>query len=248
MNKQIFILLLCFGFCSCSLLKNNNMLIEQPFYETDNIENKITELNISPDWISLNSKIKINKEGVKTEVNSIIRVKKDSVIWISLKASLGIEILRTMITPDSIYFMSKIDKTYFVKPISHLKSVVKTDINYFQIQEILFSSPKILNSNIVPYKSKIGKYISKSEYTTYIINNFYRVEKMELSDTENKKLTITFANYSFFEDIKSYYPKNLNIEVSSEEKFTANIDFSKIEFNKNSLLSFKIPSSYVKIN
>jgi len=224
------------------------MLIEQPFYETDNIENKITKLNISPDWISLNSKIKINKEGIKTEVNSIIRVKKDSVIWISLKASLGIEILRTMITPDSVYFMSKIDKTYFVKPISHLKNVVKTDINYFQIQEILFSSPKILNSNIVPYKSKIGKYISKSEYTTYIINNFYRIEKMELSDTENNKLTINFTNYSFFEDIKSYYPKNLNIEVSSEEKFTANIDFSKIEFNKNSLLSFKIPSSYVKIN
>ena len=224
------------------------MLIEQPFYETDNIENKITKLNISPDWISLNSKIKINKEGIKTEVNSIIRVKKDSVIWISLKASLGIEILRTMITPDSVYFMSKIDKTYFVKPISHLKNVVKTDINYFQIQEILFSSPKILNSNIVPYKSKIGKYISKSEYTTYIINNFYRIEKMELSDTENNKLTINFTNYSFFEDIKSYYPKNLYIEISSEEKFIANIDFSKIEFNKNSLLSFKIPSSYVKVN
>ena len=248
MNKYIFILLLCFGFSSCSLLKNNNTLIEKPSYETDNIENKITELNISPDWVSLNSKIKINKEGEKTEINSIIRVKKDSVIWISLKAPLGIEILRTMITPDSIYFMSRIDKTYFVKPISHLKNVVKTDINYFQIQEILFSSPKILNSNIVPYKSKIGKYISKSEYATYIINNFFRIEKMELSDTENKKLTITFTNYSFFEDIKSYYPKNLNIEVSSEEKFTANIDFSKIEFNKNSLLSFKIPSSYVKVN
>lgn len=248
MNKHIFILFLCFGFSSCSLLKNNNTLIEKPFYETDNIENKITELNISPDWVSLNSKIKINKEGEKTEINSIIRVKKDSVIWISLKAPLGIEILRTMITPDSIYFMSRIDKTYFVKPISHLKTVVKTDMNYFQIQEILFSSPKILNSNIVPYKSKIGKYISKSEYATYIINNFFRIEKMELSDTENKKLTITFTNYSFFEDIKSYYPKNLNIEVSSEEKFTANIDFSKIEFNKNSLLSFKIPSSYVKVN
>ena len=248
MNKYIFILLLCFGFSSCSLLKNNNTLIEKPFYETDNIENKITELNISPDWVSLNSKIKINKEGEKTEINSIIRVKKDSVIWISLKAPLGIEILRTMITPDSIYFMSRIDKTYFVKPISHLKNVVKTDINYFQIQEILFSSPKILNSNIVPYKSKTGKYISKSEYATYIINNYFSIEKMELSDTENKKLTITFTNYSFFEDIKSYYPKNLNIEVSSEEKFTANIDFSKIEFNKNSLLSFKIPSSYVKVN
>lgn len=248
MNKYIFILLICFGFSSCSLLKNNNILIEKPSYETDNIENKITELNISPDWVSLNSKIKINKEGEKTEINSIIRVKKDSVIWISLKAPLGIEILRTMITPDSIYFMSRIDKTYFVKPISHLKNVVKTDINYFQIQEILFSSPKILNSNIVPYKSKIGKYISKSEYATYIINNFFRIEKMELSDTENKKLTITFTNYSFFEDIKSYYPKNLNIEVSSEEKFTANIDFSKIEFNKNLLLSFKIPSSYVKVN
>lgn len=248
MNKHIFILLLCFGFSSCSLLKNNNILVEKPTDQTYNIENKITELNISPDRVSLNSKIKINKEGEKTEINSIIRVKKDSVIWISLKAPLGIEILRTMITPDSIYFMNRIDKTYFVKPISHIKNVVKTDINYFQIQEILFSSPRMLNSRIVPDKSKIGKYISKSEYATYIINNLYRVEKMELSDNENKKLTITFTNYSFFEDIKSYYPKNVYIEISSEENFIANIDFSKIEFNKNSLLSFKIPSSYVKVN
>lgn len=248
MNKHIFILLLCFGLSSCSLLKNNNTLIEKPSHETYNIENKITELNISPERISLNSKIKINKEGEKTEINSIIRVKKDSVIWMSLKAPLGIEILRTMITPDSIYFMSRIDKTYFVKPISHLKNVVKTDINYLQIQEILFSSPRIFNPNIVPDKSKIGKYISKSEYATYIINHLFRIEKMELSDNENKKLTITFSNHSFFEDIKSYYPKNINIEISSKEKFTANIDFSKIEFNKNSLLSFKIPSSYVKVN
>ena len=227
---------------------NNNRLIEKQVYETDNIENKITQLNISPEWISLNSKSKINKGGEKTEINSIIRVKKDSVIWISLKAPLGIEILRTMITPDSVYFMSRIDKTYFIKPISHLKDVVKTDINYFQIQEILFSSPKILNSKILPYKSKIGKYISQSEYATYIINNFLRIEKMELSDNENKKLIITFSNYSFFEDIQSFYPQNLSIEVDSEEKFTINMNFSKIDFNNNTSLSFKIPDSYVKVN
>ena len=117
-------------------------------------------------------------------MNANIRIKKDSIIWISLKAPLGIEVLRTMITPDSIYFMNRMNKTYFIKPVSHLKEVVNTNINFFQLQEILFSSPEITSSDIKFSLNKEGKYILSYENTTFTISEIFRVDKMNVSNPE----------------------------------------------------------------
>ena len=82
-----------------------------------------------------------------------------------------------MITPDSIYFMSRMDKTYFIKPISHLKEVVKTNINFFQLQEILFSSPDITNHELKLSLNKEGKYILSSEILHILLINFLELMK-----------------------------------------------------------------------
>ena len=245
MNKYILIVLIGLGLSSCGLLKKDALEIEN-ITSKNNIITKVNELNISPNWLSINSKINIEKEGKNTVVNANIRIKKDSVIWISLKAPLGIELLRSMITPDSIYFMSRMDKTYFIKPISHLKEVVKTDINFFQFQQILFSSPDITNQELELSFNKEGKYILSSDNTTYTIGKFFRIEKMNVSNQNSHQLTINFNNHNYFDEVKSYYPKNIDIKVISSENFASSIDFSKIVFNKKSSLSFKIPSSYVK--
>ena len=245
MNKYIFIFIIGLGFSSCGLLKNNALEVEN-ITSKNNIKTKVKESNIAPNWLSINSKIKIEKEGKNTIINANIRIKKDSVIWISLKAPLGIEVLRSMITPDSIYFMSRMDKTYFIKPISYLKEVVKTDINFFQFQQILFSSPYITNQELKLSSNMEGKHVLSSDKNTYTINKFFRIEKMSVSNQNSHQLTINFNNHNYFDEVKSYYPKNIDIKVISSENFAASIDFSKIVFNKKSSLSFKIPSSYVK--
>lgn len=245
MNKYILIVLIALGISSCGLLKKDVLEIEN-ITSKNNIITKVNELNISPNWLSINSKINIEKEGKNTVVNANIQIKKDSVIWISLKAPLGIELLRSMITPDSIYFMSRMDKTYFIKPISHLKEVVKTDINFFQFQQILFSSPDITNQELKLSFNKEGKHVLSSDKNTYTINKFFRIEKMSVSNQNSHQLTINFNNHNYFDEVKSYYPKNIDIKVISSENFASSIDFSKIVFNKKSSLSFKIPSSYVK--
>jgi len=245
MNKYIFIFLIGLGFSSCGVLKNNALEIEN-ITSKNNIKTKVNESNIAPNWLSINSKINIEKEGKNTVINANIRIKKDSVIWISLKAPLGIEVLRSMITPDSIYFMSRMDKTYFIKPISHLKEVLKTEINFFQFQQILFSSPDITNHELKLSFNKEGKHVLSSDKNTYTINKFFRIEKMSVSNQNSHQLIINFNKHNYFNEVKSYYPQNIDIKVISNENFAASIDFSKIVFNKKSSLSFKIPSSYVK--
>ena len=212
---------------------------------------KVNEQNISPTWLSLNSKTTLEKEGQYSKVNASIRIKKDSIIWISLKAPLGLEILRVVLTPDSVYLMSRLEKTYFVKPFTHIKESIKTDINFFQLQEILFASPTI---NIKELKisnlenSNQGKYRLSSINENYIINNKYRVEEMSFFESEDKNITIKFMNYLFYEQPKYFYPNKIFINIKSEESFSVNADLTKVEFNKASSLSFKIPSSYVKID
>ena len=45
-----------------------------------------------------------------------------------------------------------------------------------------------------------------------------------------------------------YFPEKIFIDVKSEEVFTAEVNYTKIKFNKIASISFKIPKSYVSIN
>ena len=240
MNKNIFILIISIlSFYSCDLLKKsnteNNLLNNSSLSEKELIK-KINSKNISPEWTSLNSKIKINKEGQETTINAQIRIKKDSVIWISVKAPLGIEVFRTMITPDSIYYMSRMNKTYFVKNISHIKEVVKADVPFIKLQEILFASPNItvLNSDKENYE---------------ILKDIFRVSKIDLQEIEDKKVSIIYSDYKVFSELGGlYFPNKIFVDFKFEEMVTAEINYTKIKFNKTSSISFIIPKSYVPIN
>lgn len=224
---------------SCNLLKksntDNNSSNNISLSEKELIK-KINSQNISPEWTSLNSKIKVNKEGQEVTINAHIRIKKDSIIWISVKAPLGIEIFRTMITSDSVYYMNRMNKNYFIKHISHIREVVKADVSFIKLQEIIFASPNItvLNSNKENYE---------------ILKDIFRVYKMELQEEEDKKVSIRYSDYKVFSDIGGlYFPEKIFIDVKSEEVFTAEINYTKIKFNKTASISFKIPKSYVSIN
>ena len=71
---------------------------------------------------------------------------------------------------------------------------------------------------------------------------------MSFFESEDKNITVKLTNYLFYEQQKYFYPNNIFINIKSEESFSVNADLTKVEFNKASSLSFKIPSSYVKID
>ena len=246
MNKlYIIVFFSVISLSSCDLLKKSNIensLSNDISFSEKELINKINARNISPEWTSLNSKIKINKEGQETTINAQIRIKKDSAIWFSVKAPLGIEVFRTMITPDSIYYMSRMNKTYFIKHISHIKEVVKTDVSFIKIQEILFASPNITTLNSEKENYEILKDIGEEK-------DIFRVCKMDLQEKEDKKVSINYDNYKVFSELGGLcFPENLFIDVKSTEIFTAEINYIKIKFNKACSMSFIIPKSYVPIN
>ena len=71
---------------------------------------------------------------------------------------------------------------------------------------------------------------------------------MSFFESEDKNITIKLRNYLFYKQPKYFYPNKIFINIKSEENFSVNADITKVEFNKPTSLSFKIPPSYVKID
>ncbi|MCK9255964.1 MAG: DUF4292 domain-containing protein [Bacteroidales bacterium] len=65
-----------------------------------------------------------------------IRIKHDSIIWISLR-SFNVEGIRVVITKDSVKFINRLDNTYYLGDFSFLQSEYELDIDYSTFEAIL---------------------------------------------------------------------------------------------------------------
>jgi hypothetical protein len=68
-----------------------------------------------------------------------IRMKKDSIIWLSV-TGVGLEVARGIITPDSIVFMDKIHKDYFVFNYEQLSKQYNFDLNFALLQSVIIGN------------------------------------------------------------------------------------------------------------
>ena len=170
-----------------------------------------------------------------------IRVRKDSLIWASVTAPFGIELFRAVITMDSIYYINRTNKTYFIKPITNISEILKTDLAFKEIQEIVTATPKIEKKEYSLNKTDDDFLLTTQDYM-YTVSNFYRIRKGVLIE-EGNSLIYTYSNFSFEND----FPEQLEIIVKSsfQNAFNIKLNYSKVVFDKQQQTPFKIPSSYV---
>ena len=256
-KSTIIFLILTAILSSCNLqnkLIKNHEENKKYSYTANEIIDQIHLSNIAPEWALLEGKVSIIKEDLETKVNAHIIVRKDSVIWISLKAPIGIEILRAMITPDSIYYLNRIERAYFIKPITQIKDIIKFDISYDYLQQILFASPKILGNDyyteiqdsLTPYCKILSKHddFPKSQYQTNLKS--FKIENLKWIKSDSQRVSIFFNKYT---NINNYfYPKECEININSQEELECIINYKDIQFDKRTKIRFNIPKSYDKID
>lgn len=87
----------------------------------------------------LTAKSKFSFDGKKQNfdnTNINIRMKKDSLIWISV-TGIGFEVARGLITPDSIVLMDKFHKQYYVFSYEALSRKYDFELNFPLLQSII---------------------------------------------------------------------------------------------------------------
>ena len=242
--NRIALYFFCIVFASSCVTKNvAEVDLSIPPKNAKELIAKVNSKNKSPEWLALKGKVRLMLEkDNEVSLGISIRVRKDSFIWASVTAPFGIELFRAVLTKDSVYYINRTNKTYFVKPITHISKIIKTDIAFNEIQEMIMANPKIVNKKYSFDKINNEFMLSAQDYS-YTISNFYRIKQGVLIDKENS-LIYTYSNFSFEND----FPEQLELIVKSASVNTFNLklNYSKVVFDQQQQTPFKIPSSYVE--
>ena len=65
------------------------------------------------EWLTAKLDIEAESNGtVYNDLTGQLRMRKDSIVWLSVSATMGVEVLRAKITNDSVWILNRMEKTY----------------------------------------------------------------------------------------------------------------------------------------
>ena len=220
------------------------------------IKNTIENLNQNYiDFKTFNAKIKVDYEdnkGKQPDVTAIVRIIKDSAIWISLTATfLNVEIYRVLITKDSVILLNKRDKEVQYRSLDYLQEVTQIPFDYKTLQDLLIGNPVFIDSNIVYYKktdnqilfSMVGRYF-KNLLTLSTGNYFLTHSKLDDVDiARSRTADLTYADYENKSGFN--FSTYREITVSEKNRLDIRMNYKQYEFNKELSVSFYVPKNYI---
>lgn len=205
------------------------------------------------DFRTFSAKVKVHYEGSDgkdNEFNAFIRIQKDSMIWVSVNAVLGIEAFRLLITPDSVKILDRLKKVVRLRSVSYLQEEVHLPVDFHTLQDMLLGNPIFLDTaHIVFYKNEVKGISLFSTGTTF--RNYLTLGTdgtplhSKLDDIDPLRARTGDMTYGEY-DYSSAVPFSTYRKVSVAEKSKVDIEISYKQFRFNEVLGFpfSIPKNY----
>ena len=231
--------------------------------------NKMVENQMEFEYLSAKFNIEYIQNRNKTNLKGQIRIKNDSIIWISVSPALGIEAIRVQLTNDSVKLINRLNKTYFSGKYAIIDSLLNTTIDYSLLQSMLVGND-LTHYDVNKFRSsvdgdlyrmtirerkKIKEYLNQDESNSRVLvqqiwlypENYRiaRIDVKEQGEEEKNKLKVFYDDYKDVDG--ELFPTNIRIEISSSKSITVNVDYNKVELNKPLNFPFKISDKYTNM-
>lgn len=203
---------------------------------------------------TFSSKIKVDYKDSKQrnyDFNAFVRIQKDSIIWISINAALGIEAFRVYITPDSVKVMDKLDKYVQYRSVEYIKEIVQLPVDFYILQNIIVGNPVYLDSSqVMMYKER------ENSITISTLGDFFKqllsirkddfaILHSKLDDVDMVRNRTADFTYDNFVNINGkLFSTARKIAVAEKTRLDVNLEYKQVEFDKELSYPFNIPRNY----
>ena len=125
---------------SCKVQEKNNVKLKIKTRSPNFLVKKLKSNEFQFETISAKAAVSvIDSADKKKSFKTHIRIRKDSVIWMSI-TSFSIEAARVTITKDSVKFINRLNKEYFIGDFSYINRVFGTDLDYQMMEALLIGN------------------------------------------------------------------------------------------------------------
>lgn len=189
------------------------------------------------------------------EVKANIRVRKDSVIWMTFSV-IGVQGGKALINQDSITIVSNVDKEYFVFDYQELSRRYNFNINFNVIQSAMLGNliqPRSDSDEIEPETSffQLKQTAGTINVANYINSASMKIEKVEMKEgNTNNSLILNYSNFQPLSNKLFPYNGTINLfykTLSGVLNTTIIFEYNKAEVGDKELkFPFNIPKRYAR--
>jgi len=261
------VLMVAAVFSSCSTTRKT---IREPLKEqgTEYLFNSLKDNELNYNYFSAHFDATFNQNKKSTPISGQIRIQHDSLIWISVSPMMGIEMVRFLVTNDSIKYINRIDNTYFIGPFSYFNHLINSTLDFDMLQSFLTGNDFSRYENtsfkgsidnaeyklVTTNRRKLKKYIRNNEEVNIPIQHIwlnpetFKITRILVREISPSNRTAE-AKYSHENISGQLIPTDIIFDVETDqEKTSINIEYSKVVLSDILQFPFKIPEKYTRIN
>jgi hypothetical protein len=220
-------------------------------------------------WISAHFSLDIDVDSSHTSFGGTVRIRKDSIIWMTISPLLGIEAARVLLNKDTAMFIDKVHDKYFKGNYDYIDSLLDDDVDYELVQSVMVGS----NIDFYNDTAKLKGYYDGTQYLLSTVTRRqvkrilfrnltirnkndvqfiwfdpkdYHINRIRLEDFVNHRTFDAF--YSDFQQVDSVmFPSHIQYVISAEKTIKIDLEYKKIYFKTQEETPFTILPKYERI-
>lgn len=192
--------------------------------------------------------LRINEKN--NDVNMSFRMHNNEAIWVSVTALAGVEVVRALITPDSVKLLNRLDNIYINKPFEYIHEFTNEQINFKTLQSVLVGNTitefisDSTDLNMETEEAKLKTVLGTLIYNLKV-NSSNKVVLTNLND-EDKEQELS-VNYSDFKLIaQQEIPHTIILDSKAKKKeIWLELKFLKVDLDTPLELPFRVPERFL---
>jgi hypothetical protein len=193
-------------------------------------------------WMNAKAHITVDQNDNPIDFSTSIRIKKDSAIWMSITPALGIEVMRVLMTNDSIYVIDRLNKTFYKKGYDFFKSYSSVPVTFQTLQNIFYGHPLYIPDSSFSIVKKDSFYSVSNNHNKVAdfidVLPYLATRSDSLSDSQTgRSIAIHYSNYNY--DTLRLFPFDRIINIYGDKPVTISMRFTRVKINVPQKFPFK---------
>ena len=121
------------------------------------------------EWLTTNMDIQAESNGMEfNDLSGQLRMRRDSLVWFTVTATMGVEVLRAKVSNDSVWVLNRLEKTYLAEPLDTIIAQLGIPLSLPLLQTLLLDNnegfPPVENQTVLLKTFVMGNLSAKVRY------------------------------------------------------------------------------------
>lgn len=227
--------------------------IDTSTFNYDSLVQKITDNQCNYKTMSLHTALVWDDGNTEQPVKANIRMRRDSLVWLSITGAVGVEGARVLLTTDSFRMLSKMTGEYIVNDISYLRNWLLFPVSFKMLQQIISGEQILIDAQAKMVTWQDSMFVIYAETNKmlekiWVNSGSYTIAKILLKDKMlSQSMTINFDSYNDLNGKPFSYKRELDI-TRDGVAMKLTMDITKVRMNDELSYPFEVTDKYKRVN